>query len=170
MVKFKLYLDKDTETEWLNEMSAKGWAMTHFFAGFYTFEKCECGKYIYQVDFGEKLFAVSDGYREFMQDTGVEIVQTWGYWVILRRLATEGKFELYTDVESSIEHYSKIRKMFKAVAIVELACMLMELMELIVSKNPYMFILVVLPAAFAVALFRMVLHTTDIIEKLKARK
>ena len=34
MIKFKLYFDKDKETQWLNEMSQKGWAMTGFFAGF----------------------------------------------------------------------------------------------------------------------------------------
>lgn len=49
MIKFKLYFDKDAETKWLNQMAAEGWAMTGFFAGFYTFEKCEKGKYIYQV-------------------------------------------------------------------------------------------------------------------------
>ena len=81
MIIFKLYLDKDAETNWLNEMSEKGWAFKSFFAGFYTFEKCEEGKYAYQIDFGE----VSDEYREFMKEAGIEIVQTWGWWVILRK-------------------------------------------------------------------------------------
>ena len=47
MIRFKLYLDKDAETNWLNEMSEKGWAFKSFFAGFYTFEKCEEGRYVY---------------------------------------------------------------------------------------------------------------------------
>lgn len=113
MIKFRLYFDKDKETDWINKMSEEGYAMTGFFAGFYWFEKCEPGKYVYQIDFGEKLFAVSNNYREFMQETGIEIVQTWGYWIILRKLASEGEFQLYTDVDSSIEHYTKIRTMFK---------------------------------------------------------
>ena len=33
MIKFKLYLDKDAETNWLNEMSEKGWASLIFFRG-----------------------------------------------------------------------------------------------------------------------------------------
>ena len=33
MIKFKLYLDKDAETNWLNEMSEKGWALKSFFRG-----------------------------------------------------------------------------------------------------------------------------------------
>lgn len=127
MIKFRLYLDKDKETVWLNEMSAQGWAMKSFFAGFYQFEKCEKGAYVYQIDFGSRLFAVSEDYREFMQDAGIEVVQIWGYWIILRKKASEGKFELYTDVSSNLEHYKKIRRMFKVVTIIELICLFMEL-------------------------------------------
>ena len=68
MIKFKLYFDKDAETAWLNEMCAQGWAMQSFFAGFYTFEKCEPGEYIYQIDFGSKMFAIDPNYREFMEE------------------------------------------------------------------------------------------------------
>ncbi len=127
MIKFRLYYDKDAETEWLNQMSAEGWAMKRFFAGFYRFEACEKGEYLYQVDFGEKFFSISDDYREFMQDTGAEIIQSWGYWILLRKPASEGKFELYTDVDSSIEHYRKIRRMFKIATILELICLIIEL-------------------------------------------
>ena len=92
--------------------------MKRFFAGFYSFEKCEPRQYVYQVDFGNRFFSVNEEYRDFMQDTGVDIVQTWGFWIILRKQAGEGTFELYTDVDSTIEHYTKIRRMFKAVAVV----------------------------------------------------
>ena len=43
MVKFRLYYDKDKETEWLNQLSDGGYAMKSFFAGFYEFEPCEKG-------------------------------------------------------------------------------------------------------------------------------
>ena len=33
MIRFRLYYDKDKETEWLNEMAADGWALKSFFAG-----------------------------------------------------------------------------------------------------------------------------------------
>lgn len=66
MTKFRLYFDKDKETAWLNEMAKKGYAMTGFFAGFYQFEACEPGEYIYQIDFSSKMFSVSDDYREFI--------------------------------------------------------------------------------------------------------
>lgn len=127
MIQFRLYFDKDAEIAWLNQMAEEGWAMERFFAGFYRFEKCEKGEYVYQVDFGDRLFAVSSDYRELMQDMGIEIVQTWGYWVILRKKACEGKFELYTDIASNIEHYKKIRIMFKVVTLIEMLVMFFEL-------------------------------------------
>ena len=104
MVKFKLFINKGEETEYLNEMARKGYAMTGFALGFYTFESCRPGEYIYQVDITEGLFRVSGDYRDFMREMGVEIVCLWGPWVILRKRAEEGPFVLYTDVESSIEH------------------------------------------------------------------
>ena len=83
MVRFRLYFNKDKETAYLNEMVGKGYAMKNFFAGFYLFERCRPGEYIYQVDIGEAMFQVSGDYREFMQDMGVEIVCTWGLWVLM---------------------------------------------------------------------------------------
>lgn len=120
MVRFRLYFNKDKETAYLNEMVGKGYAMKNFFAGFYLFERCRPGEYIYQVDIGEAMFQVSGDYREFMQDMGVEIVCTWGLWVLLRKKAAEGPFVLYTDVESNIRHYERIRRMFKTAAILEI--------------------------------------------------
>jgi len=128
MIKFKVYFDKDKETAWLNEMAAQGYAMTGYFSCFYRFEECEPGKYTYQIDFGDKMFSVDDNYREFMNENNVEIVCLWGYWIILRKLASDGDFELYTDVDSSIEHYTKILKMFKVVTIIELICFMVEVL------------------------------------------
>lgn len=127
MIRFRLYLDKDAEEKWLNQMAAEGWAMKKFFAGIYQFAACEKGAYVYRVDFGDKLFSVSRDYQELMQDAGIQIVQTWGYWVILRKKASEGAFALYTDLDSSIEHYRKIRNMFKIVTIIEMICLFIEL-------------------------------------------
>lgn len=169
MLKFRLYFDKDEETAWLNEMSKEGWAMERFFAGLYRFERCEPGKYLYQVDFGEKLFAITEEYREFMEEAGVEVLQPWGYWIILRKPASEGKFELYTDVDSSIEHYSKICKMFKVVLVVEIIVLFFELyagMKGVWIGYPFACLIGAMIFAIANALFR----TKNIIAQLKERK
>lgn len=169
MLKFRLLLDKDKETEWLNSMAQDGWAMTGFFGGFYIFDPCEKGSYLYQVDFTDRFFSVSNDYREFMQEMGAEIVANWGFWIILRKPASEGRFELYSDVDSQIEHYTKIRKLFKFAAILEVICLSIEL--LVAAGGAffgYVFALIVAPFAFALA--NAVFKTNDIIEELKERK
>lgn len=169
MIQFRLYFDKDKETEWLNKMAERGYAMTGFFAGFYTFEKCEPGEWEYQVDFGSKLFAVTDDYKEFMESAGIEVVQPWGFWVILRRKKTEEPFQLYTDVDSSIEHYKKIRLMFKVVTIVEL---ILFMVEAICAANGadigYLFMLLL--AVIIITLMRALVKTNRVIAELKERK
>lgn len=170
MIKFKLYFDKDKETQWLNEMSQKGWAMTGFFAGFYRFEPCEKGKYTYQIDFGNEFFSVSNDYREFMSDSDIEIIQSWGFWVFLRKLSSEGEFQLYTDVDSQIEHYKKIRNMFKAVTVIELICLFIELFSASMTNSPLLWSFVFLILAIIIAFFNITNRTNDIIHELTERK
>ena len=169
MIRFRLYFDKDAETRWLNDMAEQGWAMKSFFAGFYSFERCEPGQYMYQVDFGNRFFSVSEEYREFMQETGVEIVQPWGFWIILRKKAGEGAFELYTDVDSTIEHYTKIRRMFKAVAVVEILCLFLELYAGY-SGFSMGFVFSFMILAFLLAFFNIINKTSNIIDQLQERK
>lgn len=166
MTKFKIYFDKDVETKWLNQMVAEGWALKSFFAGFYTFEECKKGEYIYQVDFGDKLFNVSKEYREYMQELGIEIVDIWGYWIILRKSASEGSFELYTDVESAREHYVKIRSMFRAVLIVEVICLLMELAAWVGGFSAG-FLCAVIIGALVLSLWKAIFKINGVIENLK---
>ena len=117
MTKFRLMFDKDKETEWLNEMAANGYAMDSFFAGFYHFSPCEKGQWQYQIDIGR-----GESFSEFMEEMGVEVVQHWGPWVIVRREAgvADGEFVLYSDVDSQIAQYKKILILFKIVTIIEL--------------------------------------------------
>ncbi|MCC2254212.1 DUF2812 domain-containing protein [Ruminococcus sp. CLA-AA-H200] len=166
MIKFRLYLNKDKETEWLNSMVRKGWALTGFKLGFYTFSPCEPGEYIYQIDFGDKLYFASEEYRELMSDVGAEIVVLWGWWIILRRKAAEGPFELYTDRESMIEHYTKIRQMLIAVGIIETVCMLMQVMALIQGEMIAVFTTVLL-SAFAVGCAKTAYEMEKVISRLK---
>ncbi len=173
MVRFRLYFNKDKETAYLNEMVGKGYAMKNFFAGFYLFERCRPGEYIYQVDIGEAMFQVSGDYREFMQDMGVEIVCTWGLWVLLRKKAAEGPFVLYTDVESNIRHYERIRRMFKTAAILEIIFAAVNLFGVIAGGStttaalPAFFCFLL--TALAVCFVREIARVDGILEELRGR-
>lgn len=88
MKKFKLYYDKDKEEAFLNEMSAKGYAMKRFFLGLYTFEKCRPGEYTYRVDLiSDKTVEQRNELYDLVQDSGGELVQTWGIWAFFRKKA-----------------------------------------------------------------------------------
>lgn len=170
MRKFRLYFDKDKEISWLNEMAAQGWAMTGFFAGMFTFDECEPGAYLYQVDFSNRFGSVSEDYRELMKEMDIEIIQCWGYWIILRKKAEEGPFELYTDVDSQIEHYTKIRKLFKAVTIVELLCLFFVTASASMSHDTVSWITVVIMSVVVMAFVSITVRTGDTIRMLKERK
>jgi hypothetical protein len=112
MKKFKLYYDKDKEEAFLNDMSAKGYAMKRFFLGLYTFEKCQPGEYTYRVDLiSDKTVEQRNELYDLVQDSGGELVQTWGIWAFFRK---KGNFELYTDPESQIKQFRRIRTIFAA--------------------------------------------------------
>ena len=105
MLKFKLYYDKDEEENWLKKMCLNGWAFKSFFLGFYTFEKCEPGEYNYQIDLLDSWNGEKSDYKDFMKDAGVEIVSQWWRWVYLKKRASDGPFEMYSDAESKIVQY-----------------------------------------------------------------
>jgi len=125
MIRFKITFDKDLEQDWINNWCQRGWAFTSFCAGVCTFAPCKPGEYIYQIDLmpGTGLRASDpEGYREFMEETGVEVLQRWARWVYLRRRAEEGPFEIYTDPQSKMDMYRRIRSMFLWFLVVELLC------------------------------------------------
>ena len=125
MIRWKFTFDKDEEQVWLNDYARQGWAMTRFCVGVVTFAPCQPGEYIYQIDLlpGKGLQADDyEGYVIFMDEMGVEVVQRWGRWVYLRKRAEEGPFEVYTDVESQLALYRRIRSLFLWALVVEACC------------------------------------------------
>ena len=123
MIQWKFTFDKDEEQDWLNDYCQEGWAMVSFFAGLVTFVPCRPGEFIYQIDLLPGAGLRADDYEDyvsFMRDMDVEVLQRWGRWVYLRKRAEDGPFEVYTDTDSKIQLYRRIRKMFLWVWVLEL--------------------------------------------------
>ena len=155
LIRWKLYFDKDIEQEWLNEMAEKGWSMSAFFAGRYTFERTQPGEYLYQVELLSQKMGEKRRYLSFLrEEMGVEIVQEWGVWVFLRKKASEGSFELYTDYQSKAEHYGKIARMFFAVSGLEFVIGLFEMIVWIAQREPQFLWLPFLLYALGLVLLR----------------
>lgn len=126
MRKFKLFYDKEKEEEWLNEMCRQGWGMTNFFLGVYTFKPCSPGEYTYQVDLpdihageGSRMQRKRE-YIEFVEATGAEYVCSWVFYMIFRKQTSKGSFKLYTDTESEIKLFQRLRLLFFWVGLMEL--------------------------------------------------
>lgn len=157
MLKFKLYYDKDEEEAWLKKMCLNGWAFKKFFLGFYTFKECEPGEYNYQIDLLDSWNGEKRDYVAFMEDTGVEVICQWSRWVYLQKKASDGPFEMYTDFESKITHFNKIKNFFTVALLLEIICLFIEAMAT-VNTGSYVFgMFTVLLAVICLAILKIIL-------------
>lgn len=169
MIKFRLYYDKDAEVEWFMKMVEQGWALKKYFLGFYKFEPCEPGEYIYQEDLLEYWTKNHDDYKDFMEENNIEIVLQWFRWIILRRKAQDGPFELYTDNASMIEQYQRIMRMFRGGLIIEIICLFMEFMAAVETQKVTFVIFTILLALIVACFTKMVWKCKWKIEELKRK-
>ena len=158
MIKFKLYYDKDQEEKFLNEMSNRGYAMEKFFLGLYFFEPCNPGEYTYRVDLiAGKGIKETNSFYDLVRDAGGELVQTWGFWAFYRK---KGSFDLYTDRESQITQYEKIRKLFLGIGFLELMVVFMQISQYIEHGSVYSLLGVIIFTLLTIVLFAQVIKCT----------
>ena len=167
MKKFRVYFDKDTEQDWIMEMSNQGWAFENFFLGVYTFKPSEPGEYIYQIDLLDDWMGDKKDFSEFMEDSGVEVVAQWYRWVFLRKRAEEGPFEMYTDIESKIVQYKRMEKFFLVILILESIIFLVEFLAAIRTRSMALIIATMLIGLIVMILFHNVLKCKEKIEALQ---
>jgi hypothetical protein len=106
----KLFVDFEKEEKWINDMAAKGLNFTNYSIGKYSFQEGKPGEYIYRLELLKELptHAESQSYIKFMEETGVECMDTYMRWVFFRKKAEDGEFDLYSDFDSRIKHYERI--------------------------------------------------------------
>jgi hypothetical protein len=106
----KAYWSYEKEEKWLNEMSAKGLALTDYSWCRYVFSDSQPGEYTYRIELFEHLPSHPDSqkYLHFMEENGVEHIASYLRWVYFRKKACDGVFNIYSDLESRIKHYQRI--------------------------------------------------------------
>ncbi len=165
MRKFRFYYDKDKDEAFLNDMSAKGYSMKRFFMGVYTFEKCQPGEYTYRVDLiSDKTTEQRNELYDLIRDSGGELVQTWGIWAIFRK---KGNFVLYTDPESQIKQFKRIRTIFFRLAIVEFILSIPQWYNSIQTKEPILILMAMILTVIAFAFMQQVRTCTKKITELE---
>lgn len=166
MRKFRIYFDKDAEQDWIMKMSNQGWAFQKFFLGVYTFKPSKPGEYIYQIDLLDDWSGNKKDFSEFMEDSGVEVVGQWYRWVYLRKRSVDGPFEMYTDIDSKIMQYERMKKFFSVALIIELICFIMEFMGAVRTRSISFMIVTILIGIFAFILLHNVLKCKEKIREL----
>ena len=109
--------DFEKEEKWLNEMSAKGLQLVAVGFCRYIFEETIKGEYAYRLELLENVPSNSESisYIRFLEETGVEYIGSLMRWAYFRKKVADGAFEIYSDIDSKIKHYKRIRTLFLAV-------------------------------------------------------
>ncbi|MFC6652274.1 DUF2812 domain-containing protein [Paenibacillus rhizoplanae] len=142
----KYFIDFEKEEAWLNEMSAKGLALVEYSWARYVFEESAKGEYIYRLELLEKDPKEESDYLQFMEETGAERVPAGApakakrtlinqRWVIFRRKASEGPFQIYSDADSKIKHYQRIYKVYLSLAFLELIIGSLNIMLIMLNTS-----------------------------------
>lgn len=119
---FKFFYNYEKEERWLNSMSAKGMALVDYYWARYVFEEEEPGKYLYKIEFLDKMGSnnlENIAYVNFLEDIGVECVGIYMHWATFRKKAADGPFELYTDLPSKIKSCQRISRWWFGLAAFE---------------------------------------------------
>lgn len=165
MIKFRLHYDKDREEEFLNVLSKRGYELKRFCLGFYKFVPCNPGEYTYRIDLiNDKTNKEFRDYVELVEESGAELVQTWGVWAIFRK---KGEFELYTDTEDMINQYIKIRRLFSLLGFSEFCFSVGQWERFFSDDNHSAFFCALLLTTIGIAFIYQAIKCTNKIAKLR---
>ncbi len=106
--------DSEKEEKWLNQMAADGWTLISVGFCSYTFEKSEPGEYIIRLEMHD---SSDTPFISFMEETGAEYVGKMIKWIYFRRRSELGSFDLFSDIDSRIEHLKAIIDMIRILLI-----------------------------------------------------
>lgn len=109
-VERKAFYDYEKEENYINEMCNKGFALVDYSWCRYVFEDCKQGEYIYRIELldNKSNHPESIRYIRFLEEMGIDLVAVYMRWIYLRKKATEGEFEIYSDIDSKIKYHNKI--------------------------------------------------------------
>lgn len=115
----KLFINFEKEEKWLNEMAAKGLNLISYTFATYLFEEGTPGEYTYRIELLKELPSnpESEAYIRFMEESGIKCICTFWRWVYFQKKASDGEFNLFSDYDSKIKHYSRILTLISIVSV-----------------------------------------------------
>jgi len=102
--------EHEKEEKWLNEMSANGLHLCGVGFCAYSFEEGEPGEFVYRLELLNNLprHHKSVEYIRFIEDTGAQHIGSIFRWVYFRKKATSEGFDIFSDMESRVNHLNRI--------------------------------------------------------------
>lgn len=119
----KAYWDYEKEEKWLNKMSAMGYALTDYSWCRYVFTEAPKNEYTYRIELlkNKPTHPESVAYIRFLEENGVECVATYFNWIYLRKKTSDGPFDIYTDLDSKVNHYKRVYSIWNTLMWMEFA-------------------------------------------------
>jgi len=119
---WRAYFNYEKEEKWLNEMSAKGLALTDYSWCRYVFNEEPNNLYTYRLELLEKFskHPESQNYIKFLEENGVECVATYMRWVYLREKSSEGPFDIYSDNDSKLSYFKRMNLWWTTIMWIEI--------------------------------------------------
>ncbi len=108
--------DFEKEEDWLNEMAMNGWLLDGVGWCTYHFVRCRPGDYSVRLE----MHPCDESYLAFMRETGAEYVGRMMMWIYFRKKTADGPFDLFSDIDSRIDHLNKIGRMLAIVGFANL--------------------------------------------------
>lgn len=129
----------EKEEKWLNEMAAKGLALTSISFCRYEFEESLPGEYCIRVELLENLpnHPESIQYIKFIEETGAEHVGSVTRWVYFRKKTSDGAFDLFSDISSRISYLNRIFTLFTLLGLVNLWAFCFNMILYSQTHNPF---------------------------------
>ena len=102
--------DFEKEEKWLNDMAAQGWRLCEVGYAQYTFEECEPQSETIRLELLKDGWNSDAGreYVRFVEGTGATCIGHVMNWAYFRKKASEGGFELFSDLDSRVKHINTI--------------------------------------------------------------
>ncbi len=108
--------DFEKEEEWLNEMAMSGWVLESVGICTYYFVRCEPGEYSVRLE----MHPYDEAYISFMNETGADYVGRMMMWIYFRKKTADGPFDLFSDIDSRIQHLDRIGRVLSVIGIANL--------------------------------------------------
>ncbi|WP_167955691.1 DUF2812 domain-containing protein [Anaerosporobacter faecicola] len=100
----------EKEERWLNQMSNRGFQLVDVSFIRYTFDTNSSQEYNYRIEFLEHGPYTEKGqeYLLFLKEAGIDMCGSYMRWVYLRKKKDEGEFQLFSDLDSRLQHLNRI--------------------------------------------------------------